>query len=339
VTEPALVLAPIACAVVLAVSGVAKLGDAAATRSAFKAMRVPTALSSPAAVRALPVAEIGLGALLLVTWGWALAVVATVVTVLFVAYAGLVARVLRDGATVDCHCFGSLGSSEVTRWTLARNAVLVVLAALAVGYGAGGGGLLADAPDLGRAGWAWVAMAALVAAAAVLVVAPGQQRAAELMDVPDDQVLDYERAPIPFAMLMSEDGRSTTLVDLARRGAQLLVFLAPGCDSCAHTVARMAGWQRRLGPVQIAAVFTHELEVLPDDYRWKGVTRWKDVENGATNTFARLGRPSAVLLGADGLVAGGPVAGPVAIERFVEDVLAELAEADVDVDEVREQVR
>jgi hypothetical protein len=35
------------------------------------------------------------------------------------------------------------------------------------------------------------------------------------------------------------------------------------------------------------------------------------------------------------MVAGGPVAGPVAIERFVEDILAELADAS---DGVPEQV-
>ena len=36
------------------------------------------------------------------------------------------------------------------------------------------------------------------------------------------------------------------------------------------------------------------------------------------------GRPSAVLLGADGLLAGGPVAGARAVGEFVEDILAEL---------------
>jgi hypothetical protein len=337
VTEPALVLAPIACAVVLVVSGVAKAGDAAGTKAAFTSMRVPAALGSEGVVRALPLAEIALGGLLLVTWGWVLGVVAAATTALFVAYAALVARVLRAGQAVDCHCFGSLGSSEVTRWTLARNAVLVVLAALAVGFGAGGSGVLRGAGDLGRHGWTWVGMAALVAAAAVLVVAPGSRRTPEVDELSDDELLEYERAPIPFAMLMGEDGRTTTLQDLVRRGAQLLVFLAVGCDSCAHTVQRLAAWQRRLGPVQVAAVFTHEVDALPAEYRWKGVTRWRDVESGATNTFARLGRPAAVLLGADGLVAGGPVAGPVAIERFVEDILAELDEAGSP-DDVPEQV-
>jgi hypothetical protein len=334
VTEPALVLAPLACAVVLVVSGVAKLKDHEGSRSAFTSLRVPAFLSSPAVVRAVPVVEIVLGALLVVTWGRVLAVVAAAVTALFIAYAVLVARALRAGEPVDCQCFGSLGSSVVTGWTLVRNAVLVVLALLAVAHGAGGAGPVRDADDLGSSGWAWIAMTALVVAAAVLVVAP-RGTAPHARAEADEELLDYERAPIPFALLMGEDGHTTTLNDLALLRPQLLVFLAAGCDSCTHTAERMAAWQRRLGPVQVAAVFTSELHELPDEYRWKGVTRWRDVEKGATNTFARLGRPSAVLLGADGMVAGGPVAGPVAIERFVEDILAELADAS---DGVPEQV-
>ena len=37
--------------------------------------------------------------------------------------------------------------------------------------------------------------------------------------------------------------------------------------------------------------------------------------------------PGAVLLGADGLMAGGPVAGERDVEQFVEDVMEQLAEA------------
>ncbi len=66
---------------------------------------------------------------LLLTWGWLLAVVGAVATALFVVYTVLVARVLRTGDSVECHCFGSLGGDRVTSATLARNLVLVALAA------------------------------------------------------------------------------------------------------------------------------------------------------------------------------------------------------------------
>jgi hypothetical protein len=37
--------------------------------------------------------------------------------------------------------------------------------------------------------------------------------------------------------------------------------------------------------------------------------------------------PTAVLLGTDGMLAGGPLAGSTAIEEFVADIEAQLAEA------------
>ena len=60
--------------------------------------------------------------------------------------------------------------------------------------------------------------------------------------------------------------------------------------------------------------------------RADGVHSWFDVEQGATETFAK-GRPSAVLLGADGALAGGPVAGANAVVTFVEEIVAELSAA------------
>ena len=122
------------------VSGWTKVGDVTGMRLAFVAMRVPSALSRPVVVRALPYAELALGLALLLTWGWLLAVVGAVATALFVAYTVLVARVLQTGDSVECHCFGSLGGDRVTPATLARNLVLVALAALATAFGAGGSG-------------------------------------------------------------------------------------------------------------------------------------------------------------------------------------------------------
>ena len=173
-TALALVLAPVATAVVLLVSGWSKVGDVTGLRLAFVAMRVPAALSRVAVVRSLPYVELTLGLALLLTWGWLLAVVGAMVTVLFLAYTLLVARVLRAGDTVECQCFGSLGDDRVTSVTLARNVVLVVLAALATAFGVGGSGVVPAVGDLDGAEWWWPVMTALVVLAAVLVVRPGR---------------------------------------------------------------------------------------------------------------------------------------------------------------------
>jgi Methylamine utilisation protein MauE len=323
VTEPALVLAPLACAVVLVLSGVAKYGDPDATRAAFVSMRVPKALSSTT-VRLLPGAEIALGGLLLVTSGWALAVVGAVVTALFAAYWVLVALVLRRGDEVDCGCFGATGDDRVTGATLARNTLLVGLAALATGFGAAGSGLLPALGDLSTGDGVWLVMAAAVTAVAVLVV--GRRQSADVIE--EEELLDYQREPIPFALLRDADDNTTTLRELAAERPQLLLLLSSSCGAWHDVAAFVPGWVERLAPVEVQLLFSEPLEWLPAEVTPAGAKVWYDVENGAGFAFA-AGRPSAVLLGADQMLAGGPVAGTAAIKAFIADVIAEIESAEV----------
>ena len=225
------------------VSGWAKMGDVTGMRLAFVAMGVPAALSRPIVVRALPYAELALGLALLLTWGWLLAAVGALTTALFVVYAVLVARVLREGDSVECNCFGSLGGDRVTSATLARNIVLVALAAIATAFGAGGSGVIPALGDLEGAEWWWPVMTGLVVLAAVLVVRPGP--AAE---TPVDDEDDYLRQPIPMGVLETEDGRCVQLRHLAAQRPQLLVFLSVGCGSCHVLADLLPGIAERLGP-------------------------------------------------------------------------------------------
>ncbi len=320
-TQPALVLAPLACAAVLLLSGVAKLRDAEGTRSSFAAMRVPAWLNRPSLVLATPVAEIVLGVLLLITWDLALALVGAVVTALFSAYWLLVLRVLRSGDDVDCGCFGAVGDDKVSATTLVRNSLLVVLAAAAAAFGGAGSGVVRVLRDpSAELAW-WLSMTVAVVATAVLVVRRGEL-ASEPAD--DAEPLDYERTPIPFAVLQDANGDIKTLVQLASARPQLLVFLSSSCSTC-HDVARlMPSWTDRLAPVQVQAVYTDRLDKLPEGARPDGVAMWHDLGMGATGAFATGGRPAAVLLGADGQLAGGPVNGKTSVLEFVEDIVAEL---------------
>ena len=320
-TSVALVLAPLTCAVVLLISGAAKVADPTATREAFTSMGVPRGLRSPLLVTSLPYAELGLGVLLLVTWSWLLAVVAAVATALFAAYTVLVVRVLRRGEAVDCGCFGALADDRVSGTTLARNAVLVVLGALATAFGAAGSGVLPAVRDFRSTDWWWLVLSTAVAATAVLVV--GLRRPDEAVD--DEDLLDYERVPIPFAILEDEDGNRSTLSQLAATRPQLLFFLSSSCWACETIAEQIPAWTTRLGPVEVSTVFTEALADLPPTARPDGVPAWFDVERGATETFAAGGRPAAVLLGADGALAGGPVAGSTDVTGFIQEIEAELA--------------
>ena len=54
-----------------------------------------------------------------------------------------------------------------------------------------------------------------------------------------------------------------------------------------------------------------------------------DHEWAALKAVGGYGTPSAVLLGADGLLAGGPVGGGDEVREFVDDIIAQLAQAAV----------
>ena len=122
--------ARIAVGVVLLCAGAAKLFQPAwpQTAAAFGA--------PPTVVRALPLAELALGALLIAGVGlpWT-AVAALVLLVGFTA--AIVARLLQ-GRRVPCGCFGEASAAPVGRDTVLRNLVLCWLAAAAVRGGGGG---------------------------------------------------------------------------------------------------------------------------------------------------------------------------------------------------------
>lgn len=305
---------------VLVTSGIAKLRDRRATRDAFDALRVPRAVPADTAATALPWAEVALAVLLLAApSGW-LVPVALSVLVLMLSYTWLVARALGFDEPVSCSCFGSLGHHEIDRTTLGRNALLVVLSGVAASFALDGGSVPAALGDLdGGDGWTLVAAAA-AAAVAVLVVG-GTSGPAPLQG--DAEMLDYERRPIPYGVLNLPGGRAATLAELATTQARLLVVLNPGCGPCVRTAAKLDDWAARLAPaVGVLAVYPDEPSAAgaSEHARELGAA---EPELNVRRLFS-VGTPAAVLLGADGLMAGGPVAGEDDVAQFVEDVLATL---------------
>jgi len=118
-----------AAAVVLAAifvwAAVAKLRDPSGTASAFRAMQVrrPDALA-----RAVPAAELGVAAALLIspTIGGGVAFT------LLVGMTFLLAATVRAGRDVPCPCFGATRLRPIDRRDLVRNAALLGLALLAM---------------------------------------------------------------------------------------------------------------------------------------------------------------------------------------------------------------
>ena len=320
----ALLLPVLTCAAVLVVSGVAKLRDPDSVDRAFTSLGVPPPLGAPVVRRVLPWAEVALGTWLLLATGPALVVVSLLTLALFVTYLVLVSLAVRRPEPADCGCFGALGDDRVTRVTVWRNALLVVAALLSVLAGLLGHGVIGMLAE--GAAWIWLAMALLMAAVAVLVTyrsrvaASGTTAGGDLVEV--DENGDYVRRPTPVVAFLDESGTLFQLATPARRAAHLLVFLSPGCGPCGRILPQVPGWAEELAPVTVKAVLVSEPSVLASEVF--GVARghaWFDPYGIGRRAFG-ISTPGAVLVGTDGMLAGGPALG----EQDVLDLVAELRE-------------
>ncbi|WP_165356958.1 MauE/DoxX family redox-associated membrane protein [Nocardioides zhouii] len=318
---------------VLLVSGAAKLRDRRATQDAFIALRVPAVVPAGPSAAALPWVEIALAVLLLVTparFSWA---PAAVVLLLMLAYTALIARALTFDEPVTCSCFGSIGRHEVGPQTLGRNVLLSALAALVLWYAVDGGSAPGAMGELGAAGW-WALLAtASAVAVALLVAAPPSAVSSARSSASEVEVLDYERQPIPYGVLTHLNGNSATLAEAASTQARVLFFLNTHCGSCLRIAEKVDGWADRLDPaVGILVVYTDESAAAGQVGHRPDLATWEP-ELNAQRVLGLSGTPAAVLLGADGLLAGGPVTGEDNILELVEAVLEEVEAAGAPVEQ------
>ncbi|SNC61096.1 Methylamine utilisation protein MauE [Kytococcus aerolatus] len=313
-------------ALVYGTSGVAKVLDGESTRSAFRELRLPRWLSESFAPRLLGPAEILLAVLLLVLphpWFWLPAVAALG---LGIVYTVLIVRALGFDVPVTCGCFGRLGQGTVTRTTVVRNLLLVVLGAVAVADAATGGSVLARLGDTGT--WWWL-LVVLAAVALTRLIGSGEDESAPegggaaSREVPDEELEDYLRLPVPFAEVTGADG-PVQVRDLAAGRAWLMLWVSLGCGSCVPAIERAGRFAREHPEIGVMLVAT--TPTAQDDERIPEGCELAWDEHGQFRTMFQVHRsPSAVLLGADQLLAGGPVAGAPTAVSFIDDIEAELA--------------
>jgi thiol-disulfide isomerase/thioredoxin len=322
-TSP-LVLAPVLVWLVLALSGALKLREPQASRDAFLSLRMPTRLTASPAPVLLPWGELLLALGLLLLPGW-LGVLAAVVTLLlFGVYLLVVGRALRFDEPVRCGCFGKLGLGTISRVTLVRNVLLVLLATVTVSQSWAGESLLIRLGDLSVRDWGWVG-GALVAALLAGLVVHGNSAVQEARLPPVDEGGEYLRQPIPFGQMRYSSGDLVPLRVLAEQRPALLVFVNLTCGSCLRVVEALPSFAKENPEVSTLAVFAEGAGVPADDSGFT-VPVLVDPERSVSRIFG-IFPPAAVLLGGDGLLAGGPVSGEIAVLEFLDDIAAELAEA------------
>ena len=316
---------PLTIAGVLIASGVAKLfrpDDLAG----WTELGVPAWLRRTWLLRLHPWGEIVLGVALAVLGGVLGTVAAVVALLLMIAYVVLVARAVGRGEDASCACFGARKSvSAITVW---RNAWLTLVAAGAVGVTwllpLWGGAVLV-------AGWAWLVALGIVAVTVLLVMWPehdaagGAEAAASLPPslAAEGDELDYIRTRTPAVPVTLADGAVVNLRALARTRPQLLLAVSEVCGSCVPVIERIGEWRARLPEVDVRFLLTtsSEFSKLTDTAEPQTL---HDVPGYVSGSIADWGTPTAVLLGVDGMLAGGPVTGSGAITEFVEEVYAVL---------------
>lgn len=322
---------PLVMAAVFLVSGVAKLRNPD-DLAGWAALGVPAALRRRSLVRLHPWGEIAL-AVALACLGGALGLIAGLASLgLMFAYLLLVARAMRAAPDAACSCFGT--RRPVTRRTAARNAWLTALAAAttAVIWSTPlWGGALAGLWSAGA--WSWGAAVAVAVITVLVIVWPDAPAAAEVASPPpavptgDDGELDYVRVRTPAVPVTLGDGSTVNLRELTAERPLLLLAVSQTCGACMSTIAAAPAWRARLpevdvrllldaAPVPGSLVETDEPLTLhdPEGYVSESISgRWPT--------------PTAVLLGIDGLLAGGPVTGEFAVAAFVEEIREVLDEA------------
>ena len=345
---PGLIVAPLVLAAVFALSAVAKLADKSnSTFSVMQLLRLPKVIVRPVVARALPWGELALAAaLLLMPGGVLMKLAALAALALTLTYWVIVARAMTFKPRPVCGCFGRIGDQRITAKTVVRNTLLVAFAVTAVVFAFRDRAVISGLADLSKADWSWLGAVVATGALAVLISA-GSTGTEQAIAAPsaaeqplsgalegevvhgsfDEEVLEYQRAAIPHTLLIDPDGKPHTLAELALHRAQLLVFVNCTCASTHQTADLVPQWSDRLSVLNVRFIIAglDQLEIAQLGAQTPELF-WRDYAGVASATLgANLGAsPAAVLLGADGMLAGGPVFGVDAVSEFVDEIEEQL---------------
>jgi hypothetical protein len=330
-----LLLVRILLAAVFAIAAAGKLVNHEKTAATLAEFGVPDVLRRPLAV-ALPLTELVIAAALLpaATAPWA----GVAATVMLAAFTFAVARVLARGEAVDCNCFGSLGSSRITRWTAARNVSLLLLAATvaiagwadsrpsalswlgdldsteAIGLAAAG---LAACLLIGQAWFSWQLFKQN---GRLLVRVRALEGATGISESPSRQAHGLPEGTIaPGFELLAAAGDRRSLQDLLAPGLPVaLVFSDPGCSGCADLAKRLPALRAELADVVEPVLVTRgEATASSSERHASDLTVLLQRVREVAAAYHANAVPSAVVVGNDGRIASSLAVGEDAVERLL----------------------
>ncbi|WP_153398602.1 TlpA family protein disulfide reductase [Ornithinicoccus halotolerans] len=303
-------------AAVLGVAGVGTLARPGLAAAGAATLGLPRALTGVRAARAHGGLELLLAAALLlpapvVRWP------ALAVLLLLGCYLGMVALAVARGGEGDCYCFGAFGSSRLGGRTVARNVLLLAVALLVTLDAWRGGSVPAHlAAAGGRAGWWLVAVAVSVLVA--LLLRGGSEATTSRGAV--ERAGAWVGGTVPDATVELE-AAPRSLRELAAERPRLLLFLSPSCGPCLHLSDRLEELRERLPGTGVHVVTPLGTERLTAEQRSWRAGLLVDPGRTASDALGVREPPAAVLLAGEQVVAG-PVHGPEAVLRLVDDAEA-----------------
>lgn len=318
------IVIPFALAGVLAAGGVAKLRSPDEL-DGWRELGVPALLRQRWLLKLHPWGELALAAALIALGGWLGIAAAAVALLLMLAYLALVVRTWRSGVDTECACFGE--RKPVTAVTVLRNVWYVALAAgaiVVIGANPLWGGALAALPG---AEWAWIVAAVIVAVTVALTLWPTDSPVAPAPVAPVDasvgELLDYVPVRTPSVPVTLADGTEVSLRTLSMQQPMLVIAVTPGCSPCEQVRASLPDWRALLPELKVRLLVT----APPESAKLKELDEPQslhDPYNFVRDSIGEWSTPSAVLLGGDGFIAGGPVSGYSQIAEFVDDIYESL---------------
>jgi hypothetical protein len=271
-------------------------------------------------IRALhPWGELALGLAVALLGGWLGVLASLLALTLMIVYTLLVVRVMTSDSAASCACFGS--RRRVSRVTVVRNVWLTLLAAAAAAVvwvtPILGGALAAGIPQ-----WTWLIALAVAGITTALILWPEKTsdggKATDAATGVLTAASDYVRARTPAVPVTLADGTVENLRAMAARKPILLLAVSSLCEPCERVIAQRGEFRALLPEVDVRLLFAEPVGMSPST-EYDEPMSLHDVEEYIAGSLGYVGTPSAVLLGADGLLAGGPVTGDLAVERFVDD--------------------
>ena len=289
-------------------------GGALRTLSEFA---VPGRLTG-VAVFALPAAE------LLVTIALILAPSARsgAIAGLLLLAAFLIAMIaaLSRGHHPDCHCFGAFHSEPVAGATIARNGVLLGIAAAVASR--------SSHPAIDQ----WFSQRTGPHVAIVVAVAAGMLSAAYVISLrgktqkPDAGAGSSDRTSLRvgtqaprFTAEAIDRGAISLRSLLSPARPVVLVFVQPGCGSCRAMMSDFARWQaslaRDLRIVIVSSGDREENRELAQQQHLSDLLLQRNAE--VASQYAVNANPAAVVVSSDGTLATTPAIGAAAVEALI----------------------